>query len=156
MLFQNTHPLGKIAQFNKIAQSTTPTLALSQTSKTIQTSLKKDKAIKIAKQLTTETWNKIKPKLTEAEATKMQAAGGITQADFTTLLAKGGMKPSTSSIKAFNAMDKNKDGKIDETEANAEGGGEDYSFLSVLGDIGKGILTGVGTAAAVVGLGLGR
>ena len=86
----------------------------------------------------------------------MQAAGGITQADFKTLLAKGGMKPSASSTKTFNAMDKNKDGKIDKFEADAEGGGEDYSFWSVLGDIGKGILTGVGTAAAVVGLGLGR
>ena len=92
-------------------------------------------------------------KVTANEAKKMQAAGGITQADFTTLLAKGGMKPSASSIKAFNAMDKNKDGKIDESEANAEGGGEDYSFWSWLKGFATHVLEGVATYGAIAAAG---
>ena len=113
-------------------------LAASQTSQTSD----KDEANKIAKQLTTETWNKIKPKVTGAEATKMQAAGGITQADFKTLLAKGGMKPSASSNKILDKMDKNKDGKIDASEADTEGGGEDYgeSAKDFFEDVAKGTL----------------
>ena len=86
-------------------------------------------------------WNKIKPKLTEEEATKIKSDGGVDQEEFKTMLAKGGLKPSPLSSKSFNELDTNKNGKLEESEVkpNIEGEGEDYGFIDWLGDVVKAV-----------------
>ena len=82
-------------------------------------------------------WNKIKPKLTEEEATKIKSDGGVDQEEFKTMLAKGGLKPSPLSSKSFNELDTNKNGKLEESEVkpDIEGEGMDYGIFDWLGKV---------------------
>ena len=59
----------------------------------------------------------------------MEADGGIDLNELETLLAKVGLKPSTTVIGKFNELDTNKNGKIEESEVESEGLGEDYVFF---------------------------
>ena len=104
----------------------------------------------IAEGIATDTWNNIKPKITEEESSKMKSDGGLDQEEFKTVLAKGGLKPSPLSNQKFNELDTNKNGKVEESEVKSDtkGEGEDYeSAGDWIGDIIKGVFVG-----AIVGL----
>ena len=105
---------------------------------------------KIAEQIATETWNKIQPKMTEEESTKMKSDGGLDKEEFKTMLAKGGLKPSPLSDEKFAELDTNKNGKLEESEvkSDTEGEGEDYSLLSWLEDTFQKVIVAVAGAAA--------
>ena len=110
---------------------------------------------KIGQQIATETLNKIKPKMTEEEATKMKSDGGVDQEEFKTMLAKGGLKPSSLSTQKFNELDTNKNGKLEESEmkSDTEGEGEDYDFWDWLGTTVSNVIAAVAGAAAGAFLG---
>ena len=78
----------------------------------------------------------------------MEADGGIDLNELETLLAKVGLKPSTMVIGKFNELDTNKNGKIEKSEVESEGSGEDY-FAPLWGAAIAGI------AAAVAGTAIG-
>ena len=71
-------------------------------------------------------------KLTKAEAKTIEADGGVDLREMDTLLAMGGMKPSNTIVEAFNELDTNKNGKLEESELNSNIEGEDYGILDAL------------------------
>ena len=75
----------------------------------------------------------------------MEADGGIDLNELETLLAKVGLKPSTTVIGKFNELDTNKNGKIEKSEVESEGSGEDY-FNPLWGAV---IAIGIGTGTAI-------
>ena len=80
------------------------------------------------KDFATELLDKIRRNIKAEEVIEMEADGGIDLNELETILAKGGLKLSTRIIETFNELDTNKNGKIEESEVESEGSGEDYAF----------------------------
>ena len=97
------------------------------------------------KDFATELLDKIRHKFNAEEAKLMEADGSIDLNELETLLAKGGLELSTKIIEKFHELDTNKNGKIEESEVESEGSGEDYGWgsakliASLIIAIGRGI-----------------
>ena len=104
---------------------------------------------KIAEGIAEETLDKIRPKMTEEEATQMKSDGGVDQEELKTMFAKAGLKPSASSDAKFTELDTNKNGKLEESEVKSDtkGEGEDYLVEIIEGlleDVAKKVLVDTG------------
>ena len=84
------------------------------------------------KDFATELLDKIRHNINAEEAKEMEADGGIDLNELETIFAKVGLKPSTMVIGKFNELDTNKNGKIEKSEVESEGSGEDYIFGMLL------------------------
>ena len=78
------------------------------------------------KDFVTELLDKMRHNINAEEAKEMEADGGIDLNELEAIFAKVGLKPSTTVIGKFNELDTNKNGKIEESEVESEGSGEDY------------------------------
>ena len=87
------------------------------------------------KDFATELLDKIRHNINAEEVKEMEADGGIDLNELETILAKGGLKPSTKIIEKFHELDTNKNGKIEESEVESEGSGEDYFIGTLIGAV---------------------
>ena len=78
------------------------------------------------KDFATELLDKIRHNINAEEVKEMEADGGIDLNELERVFAKVGLKPSTKVIEKFHELDTNKNGKIEESEVESEGSGEDY------------------------------
>ena len=85
------------------------------------------------KDFATELLDKIRHNINAEEVKEMEADGGIDLNELETILAKGGLKLSTRIIETFNELDTNKNGKIEESEVESDGSGEDYAIGALIG-----------------------
>ena len=78
-------------------------------------------AVKLSREITS--------KITPEEKSQMESDGGIDKNELDTVLFKINIKPSAEITKIFNKLDKNKNGKLEESELSSPTkGGEDYFF----------------------------
>ena len=104
------------------------------------------------KDFATELLDKLRHNINAEEVKEMEADGGIDLNELETLLVKGGLKLSTTIIEKFNELDTNKNGKIEESEVESEGSGEDY-FIGVLwGTVIAGVVLSVAAIGGAIGL----
>ena len=81
----------------------------------------KETAAKLSREITS--------KITPEEKSQMESDGGIDKNELNTVLFKSNIKPSAEITKIFNGLDKNKNGKLEESELSSPTkGGEDYFF----------------------------
>ena len=81
----------------------------------------KETAAKLSREITS--------KITPEEKSQMESDGGIDKNELDTVLSKINIKPSAEITKIFNKLDKNKNGKLEESELSSPTkGGEDYFF----------------------------
>ena len=85
----------------------------------------KETAAKLSREITS--------KITPEEKSQMESDGGIDKNELDTVLSKINIKPSAEITKIFNKLDKNKNGKLEESELSSPTkGGEDYFFGGLL------------------------
>ena len=101
------------------------------------------------KDFATELLDKMRHNINAEEVKEMEADGGIDLNELETILAKGGLKPSTKIIEKFQELDTNKNGKIEESEVESEGSGEDYFFWFGLFYMVTRVVVGIAGVAAL-------
>ena len=88
----------------------------------------KETAAKLSREITS--------KITPEEKSQMESDGGIDKNELNTVLFKSNIKPSAEITKIFNGLDKNKNGKLEESElSSSTKGGKDYFFGGLFGSL---------------------